>query len=96
MAAEKGEEMQKLLTIHPDDNVAVALASLEKGLSIDAITIAEDIPFAFKIAVKDIPAGDAVIKYGETIGLATRDIQAGALVHVHNIRSLRAQGESHD
>jgi hypothetical protein len=35
-----------------------------------------------------------VIKYGVTIGLATRDIDAGEWVHLHNCRSLLDEGSS--
>ena len=35
----------------------------------------------------------AVRKYGEIIGLATKDIQQGEYVHVHNIESCRGRGD---
>ncbi len=48
----------------------------------------EEIPFGNKIALTDIPEGERVIKYGAPIGMATRDIKKGTLVHVHNVKSL--------
>lgn len=83
-----------LLVIHPKDNVGVALADLERGTHVHGIDIKEDVRFAFKVALRDIHRGEQIIKYGEPIGVATEDIEAGRLVHVHNIRSLRAQGTS--
>ena len=51
----------------------------------------EAIALCHKIALRDIAAGDPVVKYGECIGEATQRIPAGAWVHIHNLRSRRAQ-----
>ena len=67
--------MKNVLTIHPDDNVAVALSS-DAGA-----------PFGHKLALTDIPKGGAVIKYGFRIGRAGEDIKAGQHVHTHNLRT---------
>ena len=79
----------KLLLIQPNDNVAIALSPLEKGMACAAggrgIVLREDIPAAFKVALDDIPEGGQIIKYGLPIGHATREIRAGELVHIHNI-----------
>ena len=40
-----------------------------------------------KRAVRDIPAGENVIKYGFPIGHATEDIPAGSLVHTNNLKT---------
>jgi len=37
--------------------------------------------------------GEPVIKYGEVIGRATKDIGEGTHAHVHNIESLRGRGD---
>ena len=79
------------------DNVAVAIEPIEKGgLAVyalegqnAALTAAEDITIYHKIAVRDIPKGEAVVKYGEHIGVAARDIRAGEHVHVHNVEERR-------
>jgi SAF domain len=39
--------------------------------------------------LRDIEAGDQVVKYGVAIGLATSDIRAGQHVHVHNLKGQR-------
>lgn len=39
------------------------------------------------VGAKDLPNGRPVIKYGAPIGVATRDIKKGSLVHVHNVKS---------
>ena len=46
-----------------------------------------DIESGHKYALNAIRNGDDVIKYGYPIGVATSDIEAGAHVHSHNIKS---------
>ncbi len=89
------------LVVHPADNVATATRPLKAGELVCVVVgerrmtvrATEDIPFAHKIAVQRIARGAEVRKYGEVIGLAARDIARGALVHVHNVVSLRARPE---
>ena len=45
----------------------------------------EFIPQYHKIAVKDVAEGEPVLKYGQPIGRALRDIEAGEHVHLHNL-----------
>ena len=52
-----------------------------------------DVPYGHKIAVRDIKKGELIIKYGEEIGAATRDIARGEYVHVHNLEALRGRGD---
>ena len=40
-----------------------------------------------KYAVRDIAKGESIIKYGQPIGHATRDIKAGEHVHTHNVQT---------
>ena len=78
----------KLIQIHPADNVAVALEPLVKGEAAELGAPAlEDIQRGHKIALRDIPAGGNIVKYGCVIGQAKADIPAGAWVHVHNTRT---------
>ena len=53
----------------------------------------DEIPFGFKAAVKDIPAGKDIIKYKEVVGKAGRDIRAGECVHIHNVEGKRGRGD---
>jgi altronate hydrolase len=83
----------RLLRLHPADPVAVALADIPAGAALDAagLVAAEDIPAAHKVALAPITAGAPIRKLGAVIGLATRDIAAGAWVHTHNL-AFRAPG----
>lgn len=83
--------MKNAFRIHPADTVAVALCSMAKGEVTDGlspeIAVAMEIPQGHKLALTQIRAGEPVIKYGNPIGLATRDIAPGEHVHTHNLRT---------
>jgi len=89
----------RALVLHADDDVAVALSDVAAGEAIDVRRGAEDlrivareaIPLGHKLALRRLVAGAPVRKYGEVIGAATADIDAGDHVHVHNLASLRAR-----
>ena len=75
--------------LHPADNVAVARVPIAAGaeLRLDGIgVIALDaIPAGHKIALRPIRTGEMVERYGQAIGRATADIEAGRHVHTHNL-----------
>ncbi|HEX9301035.1 MAG TPA: UxaA family hydrolase [Casimicrobiaceae bacterium] len=84
----------------PHDSVAVVVVEGVKagatltGLILDedrTITLdcAEDIPLGHKIALKDMAAGDTVIKYGVDIGKVVQPIRKGTHAHVHNFKTKR-------
>ncbi len=79
--------MSEVFQIHPIDNVAVALQPLTKGDTVLGVTALEDIPYAHKVALRAVSAGEAVMKYGYPIGRATCAIEPGAHVHTHNMAS---------
>jgi altronate dehydratase len=85
------------IVISADDNVATTLEAIEPGQTVRAggsdVTATEAIPRGHKIALRAIPAGDRVIKYGSPIGTASRAIAAGAHVHTHNVASARGRGD---
>jgi hypothetical protein len=89
--------MKPALVISDRDNVATALEPLEPGrvLEIGGVSVAtiEPIASGHKVALRAIRAGQAVIKYGSPIGVATADIAAGAHVHTHNLASTRGRGD---
>ena len=78
-----------VLRLHPRDNVCVAIRPLEAGLQIAAgdktICLAGPIPMGHKISLAPLDRNQAVIKYGQPIGVATQAIAAGQWVHTHNV-----------
>ncbi len=87
-----------VLQLAPDDNVVVALRKLDPGEAIEvggrAVIVREAIPFAHKLAIDDLDSGARVRKFGVPIGSTTAAIPAGALVHVHNLKSDYIQNAS--
>ena len=89
------------IMIDAKDNIAVCLEDFQRGAEINVrcgeenfiVTAIEDIPFGFKIALIDILAGQQVLKYGESIGIASELISMGQLVHVHNIEGEKGRGD---
>lgn len=75
------------LQIHPDDNVIVAVEPIAAGAEVQGITTRHPIPAGHKIATKPIAAGEHVIKYGFSIGVATQPMEPGDHVHSHNLHS---------
>lgn len=84
--------MNKLLQIKDLDSVAVALQPVLKGENVEyapgkCVTAAEDIKQGHKIALVSVAKGQDVIKYGTSIGSATKNIRVGEWVHIHNMKS---------
>jgi hypothetical protein len=89
--------MTRAIVVSTRDNVATALEPLAAGSSLaigdDTIAVRDRIPQGHKIAIQEIAAGAAVVKYGSPIGTATADIPRGAHVHTHNVASTRGRGD---
>jgi altronate dehydratase small subunit len=89
------------IIIHSNDNVATALRPISGGSRIDLkkqetayrIVLREQIPMGHKFSLYLIRKCGSIIKYGEPIGLATVDIQAGCHVHTYNVESQRGRGD---
>lgn len=92
--------MSKVIILHRSDNVGTAVAELSPGDRVETdgsiVTASEPIPFGHKIALTAIKAGEVVLKYGESIGLARGDIAQGGCVHTHNVDSQRGRGDLGD
>ena len=78
------------LLLHPDDDVAICRSPAEAGTvwrvpGGGELATRMAIDLGHKLAVKSIPAGAPVRKYGQIIGCATEPIEPGELVHTHNL-----------
>jgi len=89
------------LMLSAKDNVATVLEDIEAGTDVSArlgnevrnVKALERIPFGFKIAIVDIAKGAEVVKYGESVGIASLDINKGEMVHIHNLEGARGRGD---
>ncbi len=81
----------RLLFLDPKDNVCTAIAPISSGTTLqiygDIVVIKQNIPLGFKIAGCNIAINESIVKYGVSIGSATRNIVLGELVHLHNMKS---------
>ena len=93
--------MASLTIVSDKDNVATTTCDLEAGTVIFSkqggeeiiVPINVNLSLGHKVAIRSIPKGDLVIKYGESIGVATCDIAKGDHVHTHNVESQRGRGD---
>lgn len=86
----------KTIRLDGSDNVALALEDLPAGSLIEnGLKLLEFVPAGHKAALCDIPRSGLVIKYGQVIGLASREIPKGSHVHLHNLE-LRNIGREHN
>jgi altronate hydrolase len=86
---------QKVLMIHPKDNVIVALDNLAanetvsyKGIDYQLV---EEIPAKHKFFIADLPAGAEIIMYGVLVGKAQKEVQKGSRMSTENTRHAAEQ-----
>ncbi|WP_163509634.1 UxaA family hydrolase [Fodinicola acaciae] len=79
----------ELIQLRDTDDVAIANTDLPAGREASSgsrtVTTRQDVPRGHKVAVRPVPAGAAVHRYGQVIGFAGRNIAAGEHVHLHNL-----------
>jgi hypothetical protein len=89
-----GSTYQLLYSAKDEDNVATALEELKPGNYnvwseangiIDQVTVECRIPQWFKVATRDIKAGQKILKFGYPIGTASLGIRKGDIVHRCNL-----------
>ncbi len=91
------------LCVDEKDNVATIFANdikdgqlvqiKDKSGNTTDVNVIGDVPYGHKIAVCDIACGEPVMKYGESIGRASKDIKRGEYVHIHNMEAMRGRGD---
>ena len=80
----------KVLKVHPDDNVIVALHDLTKGQSVtyngQDYEVVDDIPAKHKFFEHEMNQGEEVIMYGVLVGKAQKNIPRGGLMTTANVK----------
>jgi altronate hydrolase len=80
------------IQLHSSDNVAIARVPLDLGSEVLVggirVAVRAFIPAGHKFALRDIPTGASVIRYGCCIGFAATAIQRGEHVHLQNLTFL--------
>jgi altronate hydrolase len=80
----------KVLKIHPNDNVIVALTDLVKGETVELdglnYTLQEDIAAKHKFAMVDFVLGSEIKMYDVLVGKANQPILKGGSINIFNVK----------
>ncbi|MEJ6980896.1 altronate dehydratase family protein [Pedobacter sp. P351] len=81
---------QKVLKVHPDDNVLVALTDLEQGETVtfegEDFQLIDKVQAKHKFATAHLEPGDEVTMYGVLVGKAQSVIPRGGLISTANLK----------
>ena len=82
-------QISPIIRLNSIDNVVVAIREIAQGTTLEdlstSISTQALIPAGHKIASRKIAAGEPILKYGQTVGFASKDILTGDWVHTHNV-----------
>lgn len=82
--------LHRILKVHPNDNVLVALTDLKAGETVSyegaEVTLVDHVAAKHKFAQYPFAAGQEIIMYGSLVGKAMSDIPAGGLLTVQNVK----------
>ncbi|WKN33057.1 altronate dehydratase family protein [Porifericola rhodea] len=80
----------KILKIHPQDNLIVALDELSAGEVVswenESFTIQNDIPPKHKFVTQDLAVGGQIYMYGVLVGKAMQPIKKGEAITTKNVK----------
>lgn len=91
MVAERSLRLasEKVLQLHADDNVIVALEDLPAGARISCsgrqVVLTNPVAAKHKFALRTIPADGAVIMYGVKVGKAMQEVREGEILTTRNV-----------
>src|SRR5437588_10347617 len=73
------------IRLNADDNIIVAVDTIDKGRRAAGLTALARIPRGHKMAAAPIAKGEPIRKFGQIIGFAKAPIALGEWVHEHNV-----------
>jgi altronate hydrolase len=81
---------QRVLKVHPDDNVLVALTDLEQGETVtfegEEFQLKDKVQAKHKFAINNLQPGEEVTMYGVLVGKAQVEIPRGGLISTENLK----------
>ncbi|SHM97160.1 altronate hydrolase [Chitinophaga jiangningensis] len=81
---------QKVLKVHPADNVLVALQDLEAGSVVNYngtdYTLKEKIPAKHKFTTTPLQKGEKITMYGVLVGKAQTELETGVRISTENVK----------
>ena len=92
--------MPRAIVLNSGDNVATLIDGAQagerctlQGQAGGEVVLRQAVPFGHKVCIRATRAGGDIVKYGQVIGKAAKDLAAGDHAHVHNIESARGRGD---
>ena len=81
---------KKILKIHPEDNVLVALTDLKAGETVEfegnSITLIDNVPAKHKFSESDLAPEQPILMYGSLVGKAVSPIPKGSILTTQNVK----------
>jgi altronate hydrolase len=75
----------RVIRLHEQDNVVIAIDLVNQGDTAAGITAREKVLKGHKMAVQPIREGEPIKKFGQIIGFAKAHVAPGEWVHEHNV-----------
>ncbi|WP_414473581.1 UxaA family hydrolase [Microvirga sp. M2] len=85
MMLDKQASSPRIVRLHERDNLVVAVDSIAPGAAAHGVMAKNRVPKGHKMAVAPIAQGEAILKFGQIIGFASKPIEPGEWVHEHNV-----------
>ncbi|MER8792415.1 altronate dehydratase family protein [Mesorhizobium sp. M0983] len=80
------QDFTPVLILHASDNVAIARRMIAQGMALGGSIVAKSaVPAGHKVSIRSIKSGEPILRYGQIIGFATKDIEPGLHVHLQNM-----------
>ena len=84
----RGAHKPRYIKVNETDNVAIIVneGGLPAGtVFLDGLTLVDAVPQGHKTALRDIGKGEPIVRYGEVIGYATRDLPKGSWIEESSV-----------
>lgn len=80
-------EQALVIQLNEADDVVIACQDVPDGTHLEeyGVTVRGAVPAGHKIAIREIALGEAVRRYNQIIGFASKPISVGEHIHVHNL-----------
>ncbi|MGN6247233.1 MAG: UxaA family hydrolase [Ginsengibacter sp.] len=89
---------QKVMKVHPADNVLVALDDLSANETVsyngEEYRLVNRVPAKHKFVIKDLNPGDEIYMYGVLVGKAETEIPAGSRITTSNVKHAASSFEA--
>ena len=72
--------------VQPGTEITGWIMETDETITLQAL---DAVPLGHKIALRDIKAGETILKYGHDVGRAVADIGCGCHFHIHNLKTKR-------